>query len=188
MRSLWVACRLFVFFTLVLGVLYPLLVFGVGQVFFKHKAQGSLLYVDGKAVASSLLTNPGSYGDKRWFQSRFSAVATSDMSNSGGTNLLFGSNVLSLELDSRRNNIASFENVSKDLVPSDAIFSGASGWENLISLEYALLQLPRVAKANNIAQNILHSLVESHVDKHILTKNLVNTSELNVALLKILSN
>ena len=88
-RQLVPAIISMVIFTVLLGIAYPLVVTGVGQVAFKDKANGSLVSVNGKQVGSSLLaqafTNAKGNPIKKYFQERPSA-ANYDPTYSTGSN------------------------------------------------------------------------------------------------------
>jgi K+-transporting ATPase ATPase C chain len=90
LRQLLVALRAFLVFTVVLCVIYPLAVFGIGQVAFKDKAEGSIVKRDGHAVGSSLIAQ--SFVDSKYFAARPSAAGVGydgngyDTFASGGSN------------------------------------------------------------------------------------------------------
>ena len=86
-------------FTVLLGLVYPLVITGVGQVAFKHKADGSIVSVDGKQVGSTLIGQ--SFLDakgrpiRKYFQSRPSAATGAEGKTANGYDPTFsaGSNL-----------------------------------------------------------------------------------------------
>ena len=101
--------------------------------------------------------------DDSLFQGRLSAVDY-DPSQSGGSNLDIVDETFQSCLDERKKIIAARENISPDDIPADAITTSASGLDPHISLDYAELQIPRVAKKNSMSASDLSDLVHSHID------------------------
>jgi potassium-transporting ATPase KdpC subunit len=77
-RQYWAGLRVLLVLTVLLGLLYPLLVTGVGQLFLRDRANGSLVSSDGHVVGSNLLGQlfTDDKGDPlpQWFQPRPSAA------------------------------------------------------------------------------------------------------------------
>src|SRR5437588_10701223 len=91
MKELFAEIRGAIVVTLVLAVvccgLYPLVVFGVSQALFPHKANGSLIVAKDGTVRGSELLGQNFSGEK-YFQPRPSAAGNGyDAANSGGSNL-----------------------------------------------------------------------------------------------------
>jgi len=82
MRNLFISLRAILFFTIVLGVVYPFLIIGVGYMFFKPQARGSIVVINNKTVGSSLI---GQDMPSNLFQSRPSASNYNALA-SGGSN------------------------------------------------------------------------------------------------------
>ena len=193
-RQYWVAIRILAVFTLVLGVLYPLVVTGVGQLAFPAQANGSLERVDGKVVGSSLIGQGFSDADgaalPEWFQSRPSAAGY-DGAGSTGSNLGPESSDLVDSIEQRRAAIAELEKVPASSVPADALTASASGLDPAISPAYARLQVDRVAEARGLDRAAVADLVESKIqggDAGYLSAPTVNVLDLNIALAELDSN
>ena len=187
-RQYWVAVRILAVFTLVLGVLYPLVVTGVGQLALPAQANGSLVRVDGELVGSDLIGQGFVDADgaalPQWFQSRPSAAGY-DGAGSTGSNLGPESSDLVDSIDQRRADIAELEGVDPESVPADALTASASGLDPHISPEYARLQVGRVAEARDLPVEAVTDLVESKIqarDVGYLGEPTVNVLELNIAL------
>jgi K+-transporting ATPase ATPase C chain len=186
----WTALRALLVFTGVLGLGYPLLVLGVGQLVTPAQANGSLVTVDGDVVGSSLIGQSFSDADgnplPEWFQPRPSAAGAGyDAGASSGSNYGPENPDLIAAIEERRAQVAEFNGVDPDDVPADALTASASGLDPHISPEYALLQVARVAAARGLAESEVRSLVETHIqgrDLGYLGEPTVNVLELNVAL------
>jgi K+-transporting ATPase ATPase C chain len=166
--------------------LYPLVVFGLGQILFHDQANGSLLIDRTGSVRGSRLIGQQFTLDK-YFQSRPSAAGNGyDATSSGGSNLGPTSQKLS---DTIKQNIASYraENNldTNTLVPADAVTASGSGLDPHISLRNAELQAPRVAKARNLPLEKISALIRTNTDRAafgILGDPGVNVLALNLAL------
>lgn len=188
LRQTWTAIRALVVFTVVLGIGYPLVVLGIGQLALPAQANGSLVRVDGEIVGSSLLGQSFADADgnplPEWFQSRPSssgyAGEASVASNYGSENP-----DLVAYVEAQRAAIAEFEGVDPADVPVDAVTTSGSSLDPHITPAYALLQVARVADARGLDESEVRSLVEAHIqgrDLGYLGEPTVNVLELNVAL------
>ena len=193
-RQYWVAVRILAVFTLVLGVLYPLAVTGIGQLAFGHQANGSPVERAGDVVGSSLIgqgyTDADGVALPQWFQSRPSAAGY-DGRGSTGSNQGPESAALLNAIEERREAIAALENVDPARVPADALTASASGLDPAISPEYARLQVPRVAAQRGLDEPEVAALVESKIqggDLGYLSDATVNVLELNLALANLDGN
>ena len=193
-RQYWVAIRILAVFTLVLGILYPLAVTGVGQLAFGHRANGSPVTQGGEVVGSSLVgqgfTDADGAALPQWFQSRPSAAGY-DGRGSTGSNQGPESADLIAAIDERRAAIASLENVDPAGIPADALTASASGLDPAISPEYARLQVARVAAERDLDEAEVASLVESKIqggDLGYLSDPTVNVLQLNLALANLDGN
>ena len=187
-RQLLVGLRFLLAMTVVLGIAYPLLVLGIGQLIAPAKANGSLVSVNGTTVGSSLI-GQNFTGDK-WFQGRPSAAGTDgyDPTASGGSNLAADSPVLLKQVQDHRAAVAKSDGVPESAVPPDAVTASGSGLDADISLAYALIQVNRVAAARGLSAGVVRGLVESHVESKVLGfigQGAVNVLELNIAVAQL---
>jgi K+-transporting ATPase ATPase C chain len=169
-------------FTVVLGLGYPLLMTGIGQLAFHSQANGSMVQVGGKDVGSSLIGQQ--FTGAQWFQPRPSAAAY-DALASGGTNLGPDNPDLVRAVMQARAAIAARDGVSPSRVPPDAVTSSGSGLDPDISPAYADLQVARVAQARGMTVIEVRRLVDQHTQGRILGflgEPRVNVLELNMAL------
>lgn len=190
MKTLFSEIRSAVMATVVLAIvccgLYPLVVYGISQVAFAHKANGSLITAkDGTVRGSELLGQ--NFTEAKYFHPRPSAAGNGyDAANSSGSNLGPTSQKLN---DALKDRIAAYrtENGLKetDPVPADAVSASSSGLDPHISLRNAELQVPRVAKARNLSADKVRELIKQNTDAAdlgILGEPGVNVMKLNIAL------
>jgi potassium-transporting ATPase KdpC subunit len=184
-RQLWVAVKFLAGMTVLLGVLYPLAVFGIGRLVAPGHADGSLVTgPDGQTVGSSLIGQQWDGG--QWFQGRPSAAGDGyDAMSSGGSNLAADSPDLLRQVEQRRAQIAAENGVPESAVPDDAVTASASGLDPDISPAYALLQVDRVAAARGLPADTVRQLVQAHIEHPalgFLGQDRVNVLDLNLAL------
>jgi K+-transporting ATPase ATPase C chain len=173
-------------FAVVCCVIYPLLVFGISQVVFPHRANGSLI-VDSHGVIRGSRLLGQQFTDEKYFHSRPSAAGNGyDATNSGGSNLGPTSKKLA---DSVALNIADYRAQNglgtNDMVPTDAVTASGSGLDPHISVRNAELQAPRVAKARNLPLEKILALARENTDAAtlgIFGEPGVNVLKLNLAL------
>jgi len=194
LRELRPAIVLLLAFTILTGLVYPLVMTGVAEVIFPNQAHGSLIEKDGKVVGSALIGQ--SFTSDRYFHSRPSASLGPDPSdpsktisapynaaNSGGSNLGPTSRALieriSVDVDRLKQ-----ENGSSP-IPTDLVTTSASGLDPDITPVAAYFQVPRVAKARNLAENDVSRLVADNIKGRtlgIFGEPRVNVLALNLAL------
>jgi potassium-transporting ATPase KdpC subunit len=170
---------------LALGIVYPLVIWGLGTLLFHHQAEGSLVVDNtGKVIGSALVGQ--SFTKPQYFQGRPSAAGKGyDPTSTGGTN--FGPTSKKL-IDATRGTIAALKKANPDAtgpIPMDLVTSSASGIDPDISPEGAYYQVPRVAKARGISASAVRDLVAAHVVPRqlgLLGEPHVNVLELNRAL------
>jgi K+-transporting ATPase ATPase C chain len=184
-RQLLVALRYLVLMTVVLGIGYPLVVFGIGQLAANNAANGSLVIDNSGTVVGSELIGQ-QFDGPDWFAGRPSAAGEGyDAMSSGGSNLAADSPDLLALVEERRAQIAADNGVDPADVPPDALTASASGLDPDISPAYALLQVNRVADARGLPAEQVRDLVEAHIDGRALGfigEERVNVLELNLAL------
>lgn len=177
--------------TLVLAVvccgIYPLVVFGIAQTFFREQASGSLIVDETGVVRGSALLGQNFSGEKYFHPRPSSAGANGyDAAGSGGSNLGPTSQKLR---DTIKERLAAYraENglVTNAVVPADAVTASGSGLDPHISLRNAELQTARVAKARNLSEDKVRALIQQNTDSAdlgILGEPGVNVLPLNLAL------
>ncbi len=184
-RQLLPALRLLAVLTVVLGVLYPLAITGVGQALFSHQADGSIITVDGEAVGSSLVGQVFT-GDE-YFESRPSAAGDGyDATASAASNLGPNNPDLLATVEERAVGYRERNGLAADAeVPVDAVTASASGLDPHVSVANARLQAERVAAVRDLPVEDVLALVDEHTDGRtlgFLGEAGVNVLELNLAL------
>ena len=170
---------------LVSGV-YPLVVWGISQAAFHRQANGSLIKNDqGVVIGSSLLAQ--SFTSAKYFHPRPSKAGSGyDATSSGGSN--YGQTTQSL-MDTIKARVITYRTEngmdSNTLVPGDAVTASASGLDPDISLDNALLQVNRVAKARGTGADNIEQMVRNKLqgrDLGVFGEPRVNVLLLNLAL------
>lgn len=191
-RQLRPAILLTLLLALIVGVIYPLVVTGIGQAAFPSQANGSIVYVNGKPIGSKLI---GQYWTQpQYFHGRPSATnnlqgtpSPYQADNSGASNLAPTNSTLIKTVQQR---IADLKKENPDLpagtpVPVDLVTASGSGLDPDISVAAAYYQIPRVAKARNLTQSAVRSIVDAHIQGRFLGlfgEPRINVLELNMAL------
>ena len=172
--------------TVITGMLYPLIVTGLSQLFFPKQANGSLM-VDANAniIGSALIGQ--AFNDPSYFWGRPSATSPYpyNAAASSGSNLGPTNPVLAETVQTRIQRLKAADPENQQPIPVDLITASASGLDPHISPAAANYQLSRVAKARNMSRVKLRALVETHTEPRqwlILGEPRVNVLSLNLAL------
>lgn len=170
---------LFIAFTLITGIVYPLVLTGITQLLFPYQANGSLIERDGQIIGSDLIAQ--AFSNPEYFWSRPSAV-NYDAAASGGSNLGAGSEILLTDIENRSELL---EADAINLVPVDLVTASASGLDPHITPASAYYQAARVAAARGIPIETVEQLIADHIEAPgfgILGEARVNVLQLNLAL------
>jgi K+-transporting ATPase ATPase C chain len=165
------------------GALYPLFVWGVAQLVFPGKAEGSFLRsadgtVQGSELVGQVFTRP------EYFHGRPSGVDY-NAASTGGTNYGPSNPDHLAAVQERAAAIVEREGVSLDEIPSDLVTASGGGLDPHISPEAALLQVERVARQRGVSAERIRELVEANTEGPtlgFLGKPRVHVLNLNLAL------
>jgi K+-transporting ATPase ATPase C chain len=195
-RQLVVALRGLLLFTVICGIIYPVVMFGIAQGAFHNQANGSPVSFHGKVVGSSLLCQEfvDAKGNPlpQYFQPRPSAATSGaatdygcDPGFSAASNLGPDNPVLVKEIKQRQQQIAAFDHVKISAIPPDAVTASASGLDPYISPQNAAIQVNRVATARHTTPAAVAALVSTYTQGRtigFLGEPRVNVLKLNIAL------
>ena len=172
--------RILLVLTVILGIAYPVAVWGVGKTV-PAQANGQPVKIDGTVVGSGIIGQD--FEGDEWFHSRPSANDYDTLA-SAPTNLGPSNPDLIAAIEERRTAVAEAESVDPADVPPDALTASGSGLDPQISLDYARIQVARVAEANGLPEADVRTLVAEFTEGRslgFLGEPGVNVLRLNVA-------
>jgi K+-transporting ATPase ATPase C chain len=147
MKTLIISLKIFLFFTILTGIVYPLFITCIAQLVFPGKSNGSLIFKNNRAIGSELIGQQ--FDSAIYFTSRPSAVSYNPLP-SGGSNYGLNNAKLKNLVTERKHQFSAFNHLdSHTIIPSEMLFASASGLDPHISPLAALLQVERIAKARN---------------------------------------
>lgn len=176
MNAFKTAVKVFIFMTVLTGLIYPLLIMGIAQLTMPILAHGSLIQKGDKTIGSSLIAQKTT--DNRYFWPRPSAVDYDPLKPSGGSNLGPTSQKLKEAIEERKQKVGV-------QAPSELLCASGSGLDPHITLETAYFQIPRVGNARSINDAELKNLVDQLSEGKqlgFLGARYVNVLSLNQAL------
>jgi len=189
--------RLLLVFTVLCGIIYPVVMVGLSQVFFRNQANGSLVSYHGRVVGSSLLCQEFVYPNgnpmPQYFQPRPSDAVVSGEKNDYGCDPLYSSAsnlgpnnpTLVQQIKQRQEQIAKFDHVKISQIPADAVTTSGSGLDPDISPQNADIQVDRVAAARHVSPAQIMALVKQYTQGRtlgFLGEPRVDVLTLNIAL------
>jgi K+-transporting ATPase ATPase C chain len=175
----------FLLFTLVTGVIYPVVVTGVAQVLSPRQANGSIVLKGGKAVGSELIGQQ--FDDRKYFWGRLSATTPYPYNggSSSGSNLGPNNPDLVKAVQARNDALHAADPGNHEKIPVDLVTASGSGLDPHISPAAAEFQAARVAKARGLMESDVRALIADHTTGRwigLFGEPVVNVLELNLAL------
>ena len=179
-------------FTVLCGLVYPLVMTGISQVLFKEKANGSIIEIDGKKYGSVLLAQQFTGDEYLW--GRIMNIDTETFTDDEGNALMYAtpSNLspASEEYEAlvkerveriRKTN----PTVKEEAIPVDLVTCSGSGLDPHISVAAAQYQVERIAKARNLDTEEVEEIIDKYTKGRMLGifgEEVVNVLEVNLAL------
>jgi potassium-transporting ATPase KdpC subunit len=189
MKTLILSFKTLLFFTVLTGIIYPLLVTGIAQVIFPAKANGSLIVENNQVIGSELIGQQ--FDSPIYFSSRPSAILYNPLPSGGSNYGLTNSKLKGLVAERKQQFIAFNGLDSLTEIPSEMLFASASGLDPHISIKAAVLQIDRIVEARNFnvtQKQRLLQCIKDHTEEPqflILGEERVNVLLLNLGLDKV---
>ena len=185
MKQIKPALVLLIIFTVITGVLYPLLVNGLAQVIFPHQANGSLIVQNGQTIGSELIGQQ--FDDPKYFWGRLSATSGEpyNASASGGSNFSVLNPLLQDQVKARILALKEVDPGNMQPIPADLVTASASGLDPDISVAAAEYQAARVARIRGLSLDQVNAYIAKYTRGRIfgiLGEKTVNVLKLNLAL------
>jgi potassium-transporting ATPase KdpC subunit len=177
-------------FLVICGLIYPLVLTGIGQVFFPKQANGSLIEVNGEVVGSALIGQdfneeyfmkgrPSAVNYNIYTEEEYTMAVSSGSSNYAPTNPELVKRVKAeIETFLKEN-----PTVKKEDIPTDLMTVSGSGLDPHISVEGAMIQIDRIAKASNLSKEMLVEIVNKNTEGKLLGifgEDYVNVLQVNL--------
>jgi len=175
MNHILPAVRTYLFMTILLGLLYPVIITVIGQNTFPRQANGSLIERNGKVIGSQLIAQK--FENDRYFWPRPSATDYNPLP-SGGSNLGPTSAALKEAFSSRQSKLGLD-------APKALLFASGSGLDPEIDVASAMFQIPRIARTRGMPEEELRSIISVNIEKRqfrFLGEERLNVLKLNLAL------
>jgi K+-transporting ATPase KdpC subunit len=184
-RHLKIIILFLVVFTVITGIVYPLLVTGIAQGFFNHQANGSMITENGNVVGSELIGQP--FSDPKYFWGRLSAtvVFPYNAASSSGSNYGPDNPALLQAVQTRIDALKAVDPSNTQPIPVDLVTASGSGLDPDISIAAAEYQTPRVARYRSVDVSVIAGMVKKYTGGRqfgIFGEPRVNVLKLNLAL------
>ena len=171
-QTIKISLKFVLVMTVLLGVLYPLTMTGIGQLVFHDKVNGQLITKDNEVVGSKLIGQ--TFEGDTYLHGRPQEVSQLSPVSKEQEELVTQRVKQTQELEG-----------TTDKVPSDLVLASGSGLDPEISVEAAKYQVPRIAEKRHVTEKIVNDIINEHttgVDNFILSNKRVNVLEVNLAL------
>lgn len=174
----------FIILTIITGIIYPLSMTLLGQIFFREQANGSLIYKDGKIVGSFLIGQQ--FDDPKYLWGRLSATTPPyNASSSSGSNIGPSNPALVDEIKGRIKALRTADPDNKKPIPIDLVTSSSSGLDPHISKAGAYYQIDRISKIRAIDKNTVKNIIDKNTTGRlfgVLGEPVVNVLGVNLDL------
>lgn len=177
------AISVFIAMTLITGIAYPLLVTGVGQLFFPAAANGSLIVEDGTPRGSALIGQ--NFSEPKYFWGRLSATAPFpyNAAISSGSNYGPLNPALTSAVQARIDALRAADPGNTAPIPVDLVTASGSGLDPHISPAAVLYQAQRVATVRQLPVDDVRALIDAHTEPALF--GFVGSPRVNVLMLNM---
>jgi potassium-transporting ATPase KdpC subunit len=183
-REIAIALRATIVTLLLTGILYPLAMTGLAQVFAPAQANGSLVTDEnGQVVGSALIGQPFTKAGYVWPRPSAAGANGWDATASGGSNLGVTSQKLHDRAATEVERLRAANPDADGAIPAELVAASASGLDPHLSPAAALWQAPRVARARNVDPDRVRAVIESQVEPRTL--GFLGEPRLNVLLVNL---
>lgn len=184
-RNLKSAVLVFIILTIITGVLYPLLITGIAQIFFHTETNGSLIYRDRNLIGSALIGQ--TFDDPKYLWGRISATSPAPYNSafSSGSNIGPYNPALLETAKARIKRLHAADPKNKTPIPVDLVTSSASGLDPHISLAAAYYQIPRISRQRALSVDIVKNIVDRNTTGRLfglIGEQVVNVLKINIDL------
>jgi potassium-transporting ATPase KdpC subunit len=158
MKTVIISLKIFLFLTILTGIIYPALITGIAQIVSPGNANGSLVYINNKAVGSELIGQ--TFDNTIYFSSRPSATGYNSLPSGGSNFGLTNSTLKKLFVERRKQFVDRNHTDSLSLIPAEMLFASASGLDPHISPEAALIQVNRISMQRHLNNDQIKMLLQ----------------------------
>ena len=179
------AVVLFFLFTILLGIVYPLVVTGIAQVIFPVQANGNVIVHNGNVAGSALIGQPFNSVNYFWGRPSATSPVPYNAGASSGSNLGPNNPALTDAVKARSGALHATDPANTQPIPVDLVTASGSGLDPDISIAAARYQVPRIARERNLSEQDVQALVGQHIEPRqfgIFGEPHVNVLSLNLAL------
>ncbi len=190
------AIKLILIMTILCGIIYPLMVTGISQIFFKDQAEGSIIEKDGIKYGSELLGQQ--YIGDEYLWGRIMNIDVEKFTDENGNAVMYA-NPSNISVTSDKFETLVEERVGKiksanpdadvDKIPVDLVTCSGSGFDPHISVAAAEYQVERIAKIRSMTEEEVQNIIDKYTTGRFLGifgEEVVNVLEVNLALNRIL--
>jgi K+-transporting ATPase ATPase C chain len=186
------AAILIIIMTVLCGLVYPLMITAISQVFFHNKANGSIIEANGKKYGSEILGQQFVGDEYLW--GRVMNIDTQIFSDKDNNTLMYAkpSNIdtsgkeYSKLVEKRVNKIKSANpDADPDKIPVDLVTNSGSGLDPQISYSAATYQIDRIAKSRDISNSKVQAIIDKYTTNRfigVFGEKVVNVLDVNLAL------
>ena len=192
MKLLGKSAKFLLVFTIICGMVFPLFITGISQIFFKDKSNGSIIEINGTKYGSELLAQE--FTSDKYLWGRIMNLDTSTFKNENGEVLLYSapSNLSPASDEYKKLVEERVEKIQKanpekgdEPIPVDLVTSSGSGLDPHISVAAAEYQVDRIARERNMSKDEVESIIDKYTNNRFLGifgEETVNVLQVNLAL------